>query len=462
MSTLVRPAIALAIATVLALALLSAPQPAEAGLLGLDLDLGIEVADVIDEEIDLSDGDLRAILHPGDGVGLGALTDVLGVVGLDLANTFPNVGVISAVGPGVAFEALALTGLVERVEYDEPYAYFTETSHLATRGQDVLDGAVGGTAYDGSGVGVAVVDSGIDGTHPGLEANMGGNVKIVPFVGAGIPLPDTDTPSLGGHGTHVAGTVAGADADRHGAAPGASLYGVSAGTLISLHSGLEGLEWVLANHDQVTPAIRVVNNSWGSAAGAYDPGSAISIAVSNLVDEGVSVVWAAGNAGGDGSAQQTSPTCVDPTPGVLCVAAYDDLDSGTREGPIADFSSRGAAGAVTTYPDIAAPGANIVSTCRVTLPICATGTSSGDLDYWILSGTSMAAPHISGIVAQLYEANPDLTPAEVEDILEDTALELTAGASYEADPTNPTSETSFDKGHGLVDVVAAVEAALAR
>ena len=77
----------------------------------------------------------------------------------------------------------------------------------------------------------------------------------------------------------------------------------------------------------------------------------------------------------------------------------------------------------------------------------------------------MAAPHISGIVAQLYQVNPGLTPARVEDILEDSAYKFAFDvpdafdASYTADPFNPDDTSSFDKGHGIVDVVAAVRAA---
>ena len=180
-----------------------------------------------------------------------------------------------------------------------------------------------------------------------------------------------------------------------------------------------------------------------------------------LVDAGVVVVFAAGNDGGDGSVQNTSPTCVDPTPGVICVASYNDQDSGIQNGPMSDFSSRGLAGAVNTYPDIAAPGDGILSPCRLTLPICLTGTN-GSNEYATMSGTSMAAPHIAGIVALMLQANPSLTPAQVEDILEDTARPITTGAAYQADPANPTTPTSFDKGHGLVDVFAAVAEALNR
>ena len=95
------------------------------------------------------------------------------------------------------------------------------------------------------------------------------------------------------------------------------------------------------------------------------------------------------------------------------------------------------------------------------MPVCVSGTN-GSNEYATLSGTSMAAPHIAGIVAQMLQANPNLTPAQVEDILEDTARPITTGAAYHADPANPTTGTSFDKGHGLVDAEAAVAEALNR
>lgn len=423
---------------------------------------------LLDTDVAEATGDVLAIVHPADGVALADATTAAADAGLLLAGEFVNVGVFGASGPVSAFNELAATGLIERVEANHQLRLFTNSSHTATRGQEVLDGAVNATGYDGSGVGVAVVDSGHDGTHPDLSANTASNVKIIFPTTAALPFVDTDTISGGGHGTHVSGIVMGdgsaTDGQYHGAAPGASLYGVSAGTAISAHSALGGLEWVLANHDQVTPAIKVVNNSWGSSGGAYNAGDAISIAVGNLIDEGVTVVFAAGNDGGDGSAQATSPTCVDPTPGVICVASYDDQGTGTRTGTVSTFSSRGRSGQVNTYPDVSAPGTDITSTCRLTLPICATGSQvfSPVNTYSVLSGTSMAAPHIAGIAAQLYQANPALSPADVEDILEDTALAFTDGAAYEADPTNPTTPTSVDKGHGLVDVVAAVTEALNR
>ena len=149
-------------------------------------------------------------------------------------------------------------------------------------------------------------------------------------------------------------------------------------------------------------------------------------------------VWANGNDGGDGSASLSNPPGMDPTGGILSVASYYDQDTGTRDGAVSEFSSRGAAGDQSTYPDISAPGENITSSCRLYLPICSTGLDPGNgpgpLDigtFNTISGTSMAAPHIAGIVAQLFQANPAATPAQVEDAMKTTAYKYTDGAAYE-------------------------------
>ena len=178
--------------------------------------------------------------------------------------------------------------------------------------------------------------------------------------------------------------------------------------------------------------------------------------------EGVVVVWANGNDGGDGSANLSNPPGVDPIPGVISVASYNDQETGTRDGALSSFSSRGLATNPATWPDISAPGENITSSCRLYLPICATGLNPqngpGLLDlgtFNTISGTSMAAPHIAGIAAQLFQANPSATPAQVEDAMKSTAHKYTDGAAYEP---APLGTTSYDKGYGLVDVVAAAQA----
>lgn len=412
--------------------------------------------------------------------------------GLHSGTTYPPIKVFVGYGSRTELLRLSASRHVTALESNAPLELYTETSHIATRGQDVLDGAITGprnSIFDGTGVGVAVVDSGIDGTHPDLRSRMGANLKVVcstpQFVVTSltggfseclgpkvfVSAEDTDTISGGGHGTHVAGIVAGtgsaSDGQYHGAAPGATLYGISTGETLAVENALDGLAWVLANHDKVSPAIKVVNNSWGSGHQPYDPQNgpfhkATWKLQERLVAAGVTVVFAAGNSGGNGSTNTTSAECINPTPGIICVANYDDLDSGTRDGRIATTSSRGRTEQPQHWPDISAPGSRIISTCRLTLPVCNVHRSPV-LDppnlYAQLSGTSMAAPHVSGIVAQLYQAKPKkLTPAKVEDLLEDTAYKFEFGEPYTFDPFNPDDTSSFEKGHGLVDALAAVQA----
>jgi len=221
----------------------------------------------------------------------------------------------------------------------------------------------------------------------------------------------------------------------------------------------------LDNHDapcgagvpaSTCPPIKVINNSYGpSGGGAFDPNSATVRIQRALAAEGVVTVWANGNDGGDGSQDLSNPPGKDPTGGILSVASFNDHDNGNRAtGTLSDFSSRGLAGDQSTWPDISAPGENITSSCRPYLLICSTGldprNGPGLLDigtFNTISGTSMAAPHITGIVAQLFQARPDAPPAQIEQAIKSTAFEY-------GGPYGP-SGSSFDRGYGLVDVVAA-------
>jgi len=196
--------------------------------------------------------------------------------------------------------------------------------------------------------------------------------------------------------------------------------------------------------------------------GTFDPNSATVKLQCALAAEGVATVWAAGNDGGDGSRSLTNPPGQDPTGGILSVASYFDQNTGTRNGPVSTYSSRGLVSDPSTWPDISAPGEDIESSCRLYLVICSTGlqpnNGPGLLDigtFNTISGTSMAAPHIAGIVAQMFQADPTASPGEVEAALKSTAYRYVNGAAY----TQVGSYlTSFDKGVGLVDVVAAAAA----
>ena len=408
--------------------------------------------------------------------------------GLVVRETFDKVGVVVAAGLPVQIDAVRSAPGVTYVEGNEPIDLFLSTSNRATRGSEAratLTGA-NGKALDGSGVSVAVIDSGVDPTHPFLRNADGSsavvkNLKMVcdPFevlpcqpVDAGSL--DTDLLAAGGHGMHVSGIVAGRDVTlsdgtkMHGAAPGASIVSLGTGAVLLIVGADSALNWVLEHHAapcgagvpaSTCPPIKVTSNSYGpSGGGSFDPNSATVKLQRALVKEGVVTVWANGNDGGNGSENLSNPPGQDPTGGIISVASYFDQNTGTRNGTVSDFSSRGKAGQFSSYPDISAPGEDITSSCRAYLPICSTGGDPKEGgDYNTISGTSMATPHISGIVAQLFQANPVATPAQVEAAIKATAYKFTNGAAYVTDPSG-NGTTSFDKGHGLVDVVAAVAA----
>lgn len=418
--------------------------------------------------------------------------------GLTLLATMDRIGVAIAAGTPSQIRSAANQPGVAIVEgADRPLTTEMDTSHRATR-SDLARASFqtdGGLPYDGTGVGVMVIDGGIDGTHPMFnldgESKVKRNLEVVPLVDvlAGTdefviddPDGDNNTDDVAGHGTHVAGTVGGYEVTTadgtilRGAAPGSTLYGVSVATAGSSYYGATAAQyWTLNNHadpcgDGSCAPIKSVNNSYGPIGGAAFNENSTTVEIQRQsIAEGVTYVWAAGNEGGDGTADVTGGNPKDPTPGVIMVASYDDGNTGDRDNATSDFSSRGDATDPFTWPDIAAPGSNIESACRLEFNDCATDLvlDDTDPDYGNLSGTSMASPHIAGYVAVLLQADPTLTPGEIEYVIEDTAHKYVTEAPYteiDKDFRNPgngeTSFSSFDKGHGLVDMAAALAAVL--
>lgn len=364
--------------------------------------------------------------------------------------------------------AIAESPLVTYVEIDRPVEWLLATSRTALRLPDLSTPVIGltdpqGNPFDGRGVGVAVIDIGIDGTHPDLPYHtvltadplLVANYKVESMFQ--VDIPNTDVTS--GHGTHVTGILAGRgvlDPTMRGVAPGVKVYGFGVGEASTTLWTNQALDWVAQNHDEVDPPIRVVSNSWQTSS-SYNPSSLTSRLIQRLVDGGVTVVFAAGNGGVDASGNaRTSGECQHPAEGVVCVAAYDDLDTGTRAGNVASYSSRGAVGNPGTWPDVSAPGSRI----RSASPLLGYVTGTSLARYAIMDGTSMATPHVSGVVALLLQADPNLTPGQVESILESTAHGFADGGAYayHADPRYNGSHNA--KGHGLVDAYAAVQRAL--
>ncbi|MEJ7720912.1 MAG: S8 family serine peptidase [Ilumatobacteraceae bacterium] len=190
-----------------------------------------------------------------------------------------------------------------------------------------------GLRLNGSGVSVAVIDSGIDPTHPffrkravvaNLKSLCADESNTDPSCVVRVPNNlDTDTASGGGHGTHVSGIVAGRPVtltdgtQMQGAAPGAKLVSISTGAVLLIVGADAALNWVLENHSApcgpgipvaTCPPIKVTNNSYGPiGGGSFDPRSATVKLQRALLLEGVVTVWAAGNDGGDGSESLTNP-----------------------------------------------------------------------------------------------------------------------------------------------------------
>jgi serine protease AprX len=429
------------------------------------------------------------------GTDVAAARAAVAATGMRPVTEFERIGVVVAAGTASQVAAARTQPGVTYLEGNSPIAFSDETSNTATRGAEAVTTLRGadGNPLDGRGVSVAVIDSGVDPTHPFFR-NPDGSSAVVASrksvcldesstsTDCVVPVPtvlasdvDTDTISGGGHGTHVNGIVAGRattltdGTTLQGAAPGASLVSVSTGAVLLIVGADSALNWVLENHEHpcgaavpasACPPIKVTNNSYGPVGGgAFDPNSATVKLQRALAGDGVVTVWAAGNDGGDGTASMSNPAGQDPTGGILSVASFFDQDTGTRDGTVSDYSSRGASADPGTWPDLSAPGENITSSCRPALPICSTGldprNGPGPLDigtFNTISGTSMAAPHIAGIVAQLFQATPSATPTEIERALKSTAYRFADGAAYASVGDYPTS---FDKGTGLVDVVAA-------
>lgn len=284
---------------------------------------------------------------------------------------------------------------------------------------------------DGKGIAVAVIDTGIA-PHPDVRDRIIGFQDMVN--GKTEPYDDQ------GHGTHVAGTVAGdgtsSDGAYKGIAPGASLVGVK--VLNGSGRGntsdiLRGIQWAVENRERFN--IRVINMSLGGATRESWKDDPLAQAVEAATAKGIVCAIAAGNSG------PRSRTIGTPAnaPSVVSVGASDDRGTPTRrDDGIADFSSRGPTAVDgLAKPDLAAPGVKITA---------ADNRSNG---YRTLSGTSMATPATAGVMALLLQAHPDATPAEVKAALVETAERMPQGGGPQ------------DQGRGLVDAVKA-EARLAK
>lgn len=370
-----------------------------------------------------------------------------------------------AIISGTPAQIASARGVADAVYPNERLTYFWDVSNRVMKADSVQ--ALGWT---GKGVQVAIVDSGIDATHPDLADHVVHNVKLLgpeyanqhPDAPPGtlvIPIdqgPYNNTDLGSGHGTHVAGIIA-ADGTTHpsqrGVAPDAELIGYAIGEVALTTAVISAYDHML---DHPEWGIDVVNNSWGSQYMLYDPGHPINIATKAVADKGAVVVFAAGNSGGGSTEMTLNPFSMPPW--VISVAA----STVTRQR--AGFSSNGlvidnsspvaipADGHVTFtgdrigmyHPDISAPGESILSSCGPTAAYVGPCVPGGTISA---SGTSMASPQIAGVAAVLLQARPDLTAQRLRETLEATARPLADNTEF------------WQAGYGLVDVTEAINLA---
>jgi serine protease AprX len=328
------------------------------------------------------------------------------------------------------YEALKRDSSVAHISKDLPVVADMAITNKVTRAETVWQGTSGllglGSVpgYQGAGIGVAVIDSGIS-AHSAIGSRVVARVNLVssePGV-SGDPF---------GHGTHVAGMIGGAGsaaarvttAYSGGSAPAVRLIDVRVlgRTGMGYTSDvLAGIEWAIANRTKY--GIRIINLSLGhpvAEPAATDP---LCVAVERAVKSGIVVVASAGNYGLTSSGAPILGGITSPgnSPAALTVGAVDTNGTADRsDDKVAPYSSRGPTRFdFAVKPDVVAPGTRIVSLeangsyIATTYPqyhVAGTGNNA----YLRLSGTSMATGVVSGGVALLLNAEPSLSPAQVK------------------------------------------------
>ena len=369
----------------------------------------------------------------------------------------PILNAFAAIMPNASIPLLAADAGVQRIALDRPTFGSLDRTN-ATIGSSEIRAATG---YDGHGIGIAVIDSGITPWHDDLghsgTAESQRVRQFVDFVG-GTSTPSDDY----GHGSHVAGIIVGNGFDsgglRSGIAPAAQLIALK--VLDSQGRGrisdvIAALDYVAAHKDAF--GIRVVNMSIGAAVHESYNSDLLTLAAKRVVDLGIVVVAAAGNSGGtaDGKTVYGGIGAPGNAPWVVTVGASSHMGTPDRgDDTIARFSSRGPTVVDRlAKPDIVAPGVGIVSLSdernwlhysRPAARVAGT-VETPTYPYLSLNGTSQATPVVSGTVALMLQANPSLTPNAVKAI-----LEYTAGISTMYDPL--TQGAGFLNAHGAVEL----------
>jgi serine protease AprX len=438
---------------------------------------GVAMIDpMLAEEMETNTGLIEVIVtFHGNGAPTADQLYLLTSLGIDTGITMHSLPMAGVLATADQIISLSQDGNVRSLYLNREVELYNEDSKDLTgvtkvRTDNDMRVANGGLPVSGKGIGVVVNDSGVDGTHPDLElgenlvqnvlgtTNLDGVASSENYSLRGLfpvtyteGVANTDTNS--GHGTHVAGTVGGtgimSGGKYAGVAPGANLIGYGSGGVLYILDVLGGFDYAITH--QFKYDIRVITNSWGGG-GAFDPNDPINVATYACYERGMVILFAAGNSGPG----ENTHNPYAKAPWVISVG------NGQKDAIIKDSSSRGTKGVGGTVemngksytwkdePTITAPGTDIIST-KALSPLGALSTSKdAALDpahvpfYGHMSGTSMATPHVAGIVALMLEANPLLSPDEVKNILVKTA-------------TNMPGHESWEVGAGYVNAYLAVD-----
>jgi serine protease AprX len=401
----------------------------------------------------LATGRSRVIVSALDADSLSYLTPVVEWAGGQFKRSLPRGNSVAVDLPNASLAQLAQHPLVSHISLDRLVAGAMERTG-ATVGADFVRQSLG---YDGAGVGVAIIDSG---AGPGLDDLSEGGRRVDEFVD--FVKGRQKTYDDYGHGTHVAGIIAGNGYDsggrRTGIAPAARLVILK----VLDDAGQGRISDVIAAIDYAievkdTFNIRVINLS--VATGVYesydiDP---LTLAAQRAVRAGIVVVAAAGNygRGPQGGTRYGGITAPGNAPWVLTVGASSHMGTVDRaDDSIAAFSSRGPTAVnYGAKPDVVAPGVGIESLSEPNSAFYVTKSAyllNGTIPTWYqpylsLSGTSMAAPVLTGTVALMLQANPNLTPNAVKAIVEYTSQTY---AGYD----RLTQGTGFLNSKGAVEL----------
>jgi serine protease AprX len=399
------------------------------------------------QQAGLLTGRSRVVVRGADGAALSLVTALVESAGGRILRRLPIINGCAANLPNAVLAVIAGSPLVTHLSFDRVAAGAMERTG-ATVGAAAVRHESG---LDGAGIGVAVIDSGVTPWHDDLAEPATGALRVDRFVdfvnGRSVSYDDY------GHGSHVAGIVAGNGTDSGGARSGIAPAARITALKVLNRSGAGRISDVIAALDYVVVHqhelnLRVVNLSVAAAVHESYNLDPLTLAARVVVNAGIVVVAAAGNNGRSpqGQPQYGGITAPGNAPWVLTVAASSHMGTIDRaDDTVAAFSSRGPTAIDrAAKPDLVAPGVGIESLSDPDSALYGTRsayllsgtTPTSYLPYLSLSGTSMATPVVAGTVALMLQADPTLTPNAVKAILEYTAQmnpgydHLTQGAGF--------------------------------